>query len=121
MNKMPIYEFQGSSEVAWFGKNPAIPLCILSVKHIPFESSKYPNGFIQIRYDDYAQDWNTTGLLKCYVTGKGRYAIWGKHRFYEGYEGGIVLRGLPYYKSEMNSIRKLAESYGSIVEKGVME
>lgn len=119
MNKMPIFEFQGSFESGV--NDPTIPLCVFRVEHIPFESSKYPNGFIQISYSDYLQDWNSTGLLKCYTSGKGRYTIWGKHRFYEGYEGGIVLRGLPYDKTEMESIRRLAEPYGSIVEKSFME
>ncbi|MFR2010772.1 MAG: hypothetical protein ACLS49_04565 [Christensenellales bacterium] len=45
---------------------------------------------------------------------KGRYAIWGKHRFYEGYSGGLILRGVPYKSIE--TIRDAAKPYGTIVE-----
>lgn len=111
MNKMPIYEFCCS-----FEGEIAIPLCICRVEHLPFESSKYPNGFIKISYEDLYEDINFTGLLKCYISKKGKYAIWGKHRFYEGYEGGIILRGYPHDEPDFKELRRVAESYGSIVE-----
>ena len=62
----------------------------------------------------FAKYYNATRLLKCYVSKKGRYAIWGKHRFYEGYSGGLILRGVPY--NSIETIRDTAKSYGTIVE-----
>ena len=38
----------------------------------------------------------------------------GKHRFYEGYSGGLILRGVPY--KTVDTIKDTAKSYGTIVE-----
>ena len=77
--------------------------------------SIYPNGCIQISCHDAQENaYYATKLLKCYVSKKGRYAIWGGHRFYEGYSGGLILRGVPYKSIE--TIKDAAKPYGTIVE-----
>ncbi len=115
MNKIPIYKCHNQIDDSAI---QTIPLYIYDVKYVDFKSHKYPNGCIQIEYTDY-YDYGlycSTGFLKCYICGKRKYAIWGKHRFYEGYSGSIILRGLPYSENTINDIRKEAEKYGSIVE-----
>lgn len=115
VSKIPIYECHNQID---YDAIQIIPLYIYQVKYVGFKSHKYPNGCIQIEYadyDDYAP-YCTTGFLKCYVCGKGKYAIWGRHRFYEGYSGSIILKGLPYSENIINDIRKEAEKYGSIIE-----
>lgn len=91
------------------------PVNISDVKWINLICDKYPNGCIQITCHDAQENaYYATRLLKCYMSKKGRYAIWGKHRFYEGYSGGLILRGVPYKSIE--TIRDAAKPYGTIVE-----
>lgn len=73
----------------------------------------FRSNYIQLIYQ-MLNAYYATRLLKCYVSKKGRYAIWGKHRFYEGYSGGLILRGVPYKSIE--TIRDAAKPYGTIVE-----
>ena len=91
--KMPVYEcsncYNEFSEQLY-------PVNISDVKWINLICDKYPNGCIQITCHD------------------AKYAIWGKHRFYEGYSGGLILRGVPYKSIE--TIRDAAKPYGTIVE-----
>lgn len=69
------------------------PVNISDVKWVKFICDKYPNGCIQISCHDAQENaYYATRLLKCYVSKKGRYAIWGKHRFYEGYSGCKTIR-----------------------------
>lgn len=111
MDKLPIYECSN-----WHNEytEQKYPVDIYSVKWINFICDKYPDGCIQISCMD-AQDnaYYSTGLLKCYVSKKGRYAIWGKHRFYEGYSGALILRGVP--RASLECIRDAAKPYGTIV------
>lgn len=110
--EMPVYEcsncYNEFSEQLY-------PVNISDVKWINLICDKYPNGCIQITCHDAQENaYYATRLLKCYVSKKGRYAIWGKHRFYEGYSGGLILRGVPYKSIE--TIRDAAKPYGTIVE-----
>jgi len=110
--KKPIYEC--SNYYNEFSEQ-LYPVNISDVKWVNFICDKYPNGCIQISCHDAQENaYYTTRLLKCYVSKKGRYAIWGKHRFYEGYSGGLILRGVPYKSIE--TIRDAAKPYGTIVE-----
>lgn len=38
----------------------------------------------------------------------------GKHRFYEGYSGALILKGVPY--KSLETIRDTAKPYETIVE-----
>lgn len=112
MDNMPIYEcsncYNEFSEQLY-------PVKISDVKFVNFICEKYPNGCIQIScYDAQENAYYVTQLLKCYVSKKGRYAIWGKHRFYEGYSGGLILKGVPYKTA--NAIKDIAELYGTIIK-----
>lgn len=110
--KIPIYEC--SNYYNEFSEQK-YPVNISGVKWVNFISDKYPYGCIQISCMD-AQDnaHYATKLLKCHVSNKGRYAIWGKHRFYEGYSGALRLRGVPCELLEC--IRDAAKPYGTVVE-----
>lgn len=112
MNKLPIYECSN-----WYNESSEqkYPVEIYKVEWINFVCDKYPDGCVQISCKD-AQDgaYYTTELLKCHVNRKGRYAIWGKHRFYEEYYGALVLRGVPSGLTE--TIKDAAKPYGTIVE-----
>jgi hypothetical protein len=88
------------------------PLHIDRVAFVDFPSVKYPNGAIQISCKTEDGYW-ASGLLKCYISKKGKYAIWGKHRIYEGYRGGVELIGVPFRVKE--SLRSLADKYGSVI------
>lgn len=91
------------------------PVNISNVKWVNLICDKYPNGCIQISCHDAQENaYYATRLLKCYVSKKGRYAIWGKHRFYEGYSGALILRGVPY--KTVDTIKDAAKPYGTIVE-----
>lgn len=110
--KMPIYECSN-----WYNEfsEQLYPVNISDVKWVNFICDKYPNGCIQITCHDAQENaYYATRLLKCYVSKKGRYTIWGKHRFYEGYSGGLILRGVPYKSIE--TMRDAAKPYGTIVE-----
>jgi len=71
------------------------PIKVNKVEYVNFISEKYSNGCIQISCQT-IDGYYCTGLLKCYVSKKGKYTIWGKHRIYEGYSGAIKLIGIPY-------------------------
>ena len=112
MEKLPIYKCSNCYNEY---SDQLYPVNISFVKWIDFTSNKCPDGLIQIgchnaQYDEFY----VTTPLKCYAGKKGRYAIFGKHRFYEGYSGALILRGVPY--KAVNGIRNAAKSYGTIVE-----
>lgn len=110
--RLPVYEC--SNQYDGFSKQ-LYPVDIESVRYINFKSGQYPNGCIQISGKDAQENaYFATRLLKCYINSKGRYAIWGKHRFYEGYSGALVLRGVPEESKE--SLRAAAKPYGTVVE-----
>ena len=110
--KLPIYECSNCYNE--FSKQ-IFPVNISEVNYVKFTSNRYPNGCIQISCHDAQENaYYATGLLKCHVSRKGRYAIWGKHRFYEGYSGALVLRGVPY--KTISTIKEAAIPYGTIVE-----
>lgn len=88
------------------------PIEIKKVLYVNFISKSYPNGCMQISCMS-VDGYYTTGLLKCYISKKGRYAIWGKHRIYEGYHGPVELIGVPY--SLQKAIQSCAEQYGSLI------
>jgi len=88
------------------------PLHIDKVEFVDFLSAKYPKGAIQVSCKTDDGHW-VSGFLKCYLSKKGRYAIWGKHRIYEGYRGGVELIGIPYGVQE--GLKSLADMYGSII------
>lgn len=107
--KMPIYECSNCYNEF---SDQLYPYYICKVEYIDFKMGRYKDGCIQISCKS-IDGYYTTGLLKCYTNKKGRYAIWGKHRFYEGYSGGLILRGVPYKSIE--TIRNAAKPYGTIV------
>lgn len=110
--KLPIYECHNQHNEF---SEQLYPVNISSVRWVNLICDKYPDGCIQIScYDAQENAYYSTKLLKCYVCKKGRYAIWGKHRFYEGYSGALKLRGVPY--RSLDTIRDSAKPYGTIVE-----
>lgn len=110
--KLPIYEC--TNQYNEFSEQ-LYPVNISNVKWVNLICDKYPNGCIQISCHDAQENaYYATRLLKCYVSKKGRYAIWGKHRFYEGYSGALILRGVPY--KTVDTIKDAAKPYGTIVE-----
>lgn len=113
LNKtLPVYEC--SNQYDEFS-GQLYPVNIESVRYVNFISNKYPNGCIQISGKDAQENaYFSTRLLKCYINKKGRYAIWGKHRFYEGYSGALILKGVPEESKE--SLRDAAKPYWTIVE-----
>lgn len=113
MSKIPIYECHNQVDMEAI---QTIPLYVYSVKYIDFKSHKYPDGCIQIEYANYGDDLCTTKMLKCYISKIGRYTIWGRHRFYEGYSGSIILKGLPYNERIIADIRQESKKYDSVVE-----
>ena len=86
--QLPIYEW--SNQYDEYSKQ-LYPINIESVRYINFRSKQYPNGCIQISGKDAQENAYFSTVLKCYINKKGRYAIWGKHRFYEGYSGALNL------------------------------
>lgn len=89
------------------------PIKIYAVKHIDFVSKKYPYGKLGISAEDV--DGYLYTMIKCYVTKDGkRYGIFGKHRIYEGYSGGIRLIGVPVNHKEC--IRDLCKWTDTVVE-----
>lgn len=110
--KLPIYKCTNNYNQY---SEQVYPIYISCVRWINFVCSKYPNGCIQISCQDAQENaYYATGLLKCYISKKGRYAIWGKHRFYEGYSGKLILTGVPYESIE--TIREAAKHYGTILK-----
>lgn len=110
--KLPIYECH--NQYNEFSEQ-LYPVNISSVRWVNLICDKYPEGCIQISCHDAQENaYYVTHLLKCYVSKRGRYAIWGKHRFYEGYSGALILRGVPY--KSLETIRDAAKPYGTIVE-----
>lgn len=110
--KKPIYECSNCYNEF---SDQIYPVNIYDVKYVNFISDKYPNGCIQIScHDAQYGGYYLSGLLKCHISKKGRYAIWGKHRFYEGYNGALILRGVPYKSIE--TVKDAAKPYGTIVE-----
>jgi hypothetical protein len=71
------------------------PIQVLKVEYIDFISKKLPDGCIQISCSSIDGHYST-GLLRCYTSKKGKYAVWGKRRFYVGYNGPVKLIGVPY-------------------------
>lgn len=69
------------------------PIRVVKVEYVNFVSKKYPNGYLQVSCD--SVDGHHASMLKCYQSKKGRYAIWGKRRIYEGYKGPVRLIGVP--------------------------
>lgn len=111
MSKIPIYEC--SNKYNEF-TNQLYPVNISSVRYVNLVCDKFPNGCIQIScHDANMNAYYSTGLLKCYVSTKGRYAIWGRHRFYEGYNGSLILKGVPY--NTRDTISDAARKYGTIL------
>lgn len=109
---LPIYEC--SNQYDEFSKQ-LYPVNIESVRFVNFTNSQYPNGCILISGKDAQENaYFATRLLKCCINSKGRYAIWGKHRFYEGYSGALILRGVP--EKSKGSLRDAAKPYGTVVE-----
>jgi hypothetical protein len=109
--ELPIYECSNSYNEF---SDQRYPVHISKVEWINFITEKYPNGCMQIScYDAQEGSYYATSLLKCCVDKKGRYAIWGKHKFYEGYKGALILRGVPYGLVE--TIREFAKPYGTVV------
>lgn len=88
------------------------PLRIDKVEFVNFTAAKYPDGAIQISCKTDDGHW-VSGLLKCHLSKKGKYAIWGKHRIYEGYCGSVELVGVPYGIRE--GLKPLADMYGSVI------
>lgn len=89
------------------------PIKIYRVKHIDFVSKKYPYGMLGVSAEDIDGYLYTT--IKCYKTKEGkRYGIFGKHRIYEGYSGGVRLIGIPIKLKE--SIEDFCKGTDSIVE-----
>ena len=88
------------------------PINIISVNYVDFISKKFPSGCIQISCQT-VDGYYCTGLLKCYISQKGKYTIWGKHRIYVGYSGSLELIGVPI--SVASAVESCAEQYGTIV------
>lgn len=110
--KLPIYECSN-----WHNEfsDQIYPVTIYKIEWINIICEKYPHGCIQISCQDAQQNaYYSTGLLKCYINKKGKYAVWGKHRFYEGYSGALILKSVPY--KTIASVKNAAKPYGTIVE-----
>ena len=89
------------------------PIHVSWVRYIEFVSTKYPNGMLSISAEDV--DGHFCSTVKCYVDKDGkRYGIFGKHKIYEGYHGGIRLIGVPY--GIKNTIRSCCRGTDSVVE-----
>lgn len=110
--KLPIYECHNQYNEF---SDQLYPVNISSVRWVNLICDKFPDGCIQIScHDAQVGAHYSTGLLKCYVSKKGRYAIWGNHRFYEGYSGALILKGVPY--GVVETIKDAAKPYGTIIE-----
>ena len=93
--------------------NQRYPKKIEWVKYVEIISKKYPNGMLSISAEDV--DGHFCAMIKCYIDKEGkRYGMFGKHRIYEGFSGGVRLIGVPY--GIKDAIRGCCESCGSIVE-----
>lgn len=115
--KLPIYECPNFTSLASMASQRP-PVNIINVKWYEsedsYEKERYPDGYIVIFARD-ARNFDYSVKLKCYISKKGRYAIYGKHRFYEGYSGAIILRNLPPWE-RYDIVRNAAKQYGTIVE-----
>lgn len=89
------------------------PITIYDVEYVDFIAKKFPYGCIQIHCNS-VDGYYSSGLLKCYLSKKGKFTIWGKHRIYVGYQGPLELIGVPFPLRE--SVNLFAKQYGSIVE-----
>lgn len=69
------------------------PIYVEKVEHVNIVTKKYPNGYLQVSCRSI--DGYYSSMLKCYISKKGKYAIWGKRRIYEGYNGYVRLIGVP--------------------------
>lgn len=109
---MELHKYEVSNWVNEYS-NQRYPIQIGWVKYIEIISKKYPNGMLSISAEDV--DGHFCTQLKCYIDKDGkRYCIFGKHKLYEGYRGGIRLIGVPIGLKD--TIRGCCGGTGSIVE-----
>ena len=113
VSRIPVYDCATEKNVKISAR--VYPVRIDWVRWIDIVCDGYPNGFIQIScYDAGNNRVYATSFLKSYVNRNGRYAVWGQHRFYEGYAGGIILRRVP---DEIRStVEAEAKKYGTLIE-----
>lgn len=105
---VPIYECANSKKDS---SRQKYPVFVRDVVWVPRICEKAPNGTLQIYFQEAGKkSFSMTTLLQCYIGKKGRYTIWGKHRFYEGYTGPVVLRNVPEKVKDV--IREDAENMG---------
>ncbi len=114
--KLPIYECPVFSQYVWSSQR--FPVSVIAVQWTEceddYDKECYPHGYIMITAHD-GRGFDYIVKLKCYISRKGRYAIWGNHRIYEGYSGAIILRGVPHFDN-YDIIRNVAKQYGTIVD-----